>query len=221
MPGKLIWDDIGQKLFETGVDHGVFYSVEENAYVKGEVWNGLTGVTETPSGAEPTPQYADNIKYLNLISAEDFGLTIEAFTYPDGFGLVDGSAQATTGVTIYQQDRKTFGFSYRTMVGNDTVGQAFGYKLHLAYGCLPSPSERAYTTINDSPEGTSLSWEITTTPVPVTGFKPTALLVIDSTKADKTKLAALEEILYGSDATDARMPLPDEVITLLTPEPAG
>ncbi len=214
---RIIWDNIGEKIYETGTDHGVLYITgDTGAYGKGVAWNGLTAVTESPSGAEPQPQYADNIKYLNLISAEDFGLTIEAFTYPEEFAVCDGSEELTPGVMIGQQNRKTFGFSYRSMMGNDTDGQTFGYKLHLVYGCLASPSEKAYTTINESPEAINFSWEVTTTPVPVTGYKPTALLTIDSTKVtDKVKLAALETILYGSADEDPRMPLPDEVLTLI------
>ncbi len=209
---RIIWDNIGEKTYETGTDHGVLYPGAN--YSGGVPWNGLTGVTESPSGAEPQPQYADNIKYLNIISAEDFGITIEAFTYPEEFAICDGSAAIAEGVIIGQQERKPFGFSYRTMIGNDEVGQGYGYKLHLIYNCLASPSEKAYTTINESPEAITFSWEVTTTPIPVTGYKPSAQLTIDSTKADKTKLTALEAILYG-DEDDARMPLPDEIITLL------
>ncbi len=210
---KLVWDQIGEKLFETGVDHGVLYPGAN--YSGGVVWNGLTAVTESPTGAEATPQYADNIKYLNLISAEEYGATIEAFTYPEEFGLCDGSAELAQGVYIGQQARKPFGFSFRSMIGNDTDGQNHGYKIHLIYGALASPSERNYTTINDSPEASAMSWEITTTPVPVTGFKPTSTVIVDSTKTDAVKLAAFETILYGTTEEEPRMPLPDEVATLL------
>ncbi len=214
---QITWDNVGDKIYETGTDHGVLYAGA--GYTEGVAWNGLTGVTESPSGAEPQPQYADNIKYLNIISAEDFGLTIEAFTYPDEFAVCDGSAELTPGVMIGQQDRKTFGFSYRTQIGNDSVGQNFGYKLHLIYGCVASPSEKAYTTINESPEAITFSWEVTTTPVPVTGYKPAAQLTINSTEFTssemKTKLTALETILYGTAEAEPRMPLPDEVLTLL------
>lgn len=213
---KLEWDASGQKTYETGVDHAVLYRYTQSTkkYDKPSVWNGITSITESPSGAEPNPQYADNIKYLNLISAEDFGGTIEAFTYPDKFGLCDGSAELAKGVTIGQQDRKVFGLSYRTKVGNDTVGQDYGYKLHLVYGCQASTSERSYNTINDSPEANTFSWEFTTTPVNVDGHKPTAILTIDSTKLDedgKTKLEDLEKKLYGTEDDEPYLPLPDEV----------
>jgi hypothetical protein len=212
----IVWDDTGKRFYETGVDHGVLYVRDDaGAYPKGVAWNGLTALNEAPSGAEASPQYADNIKYLNLVSVEEFGATIEAFTYPDEFGECDGSAELTTGVSIGQQSRKTFGLSYRTKLGNDTVGDDYGYKLHLIYGALAAPSEKSYSTVNDSPEAATLSWEITTTPVPVTGAKPTAALTIDSTKVDKTKLAAFEKILYGDTDVEARLPLPDEVKTLL------
>ncbi len=215
---RIIWDNIGEKFYETGTDHGVLYPGAN--YSKGVPWNGLTGVTESPSGAEPQPQYADNIKYLNIISAEDFGITIEAFTYPEEFAICDGSAAIADGVIIGQQERKPFGFSYRTMIGNDVDGQSHGYKLHMIYNCLASPSDKAYTTINESPEAITFSWEVTTTPIPVTGYKPSAQLVIDSTKVtDPTKLTALEAILYG-DEDEPRMPLPDEILTLLG-GPAG
>lgn len=221
----LVWDATGEKRYETGVDHGVLYpeagTSPTEAYTGGVVWNGLTGVTESPSGAEATPQYADNIKYLNLISAEDYGMTVEAFTYPDEFAVCDGSVELATGVNAYQQARKGFGFSFRTMIGDDVSGQDAGYKLHLCYGCLASPSEKAYVTINDSPEAIAFSWEFTTTPVNVTGYRPTALITIDSTKADKELLAALEVVLYGSESEGAVLPTPDEVVRLLTPAPAG
>lgn len=214
---KLEWDKIGEHFYETGVDKGVHYTLdpETKTYKNGVAWNGLTAVNESPSGAEANPQYADNIKYLNLFSAEEFGATIEAFTYPDEFAECDGSAQIAKGVSIGQQTRKTFGFSYQTKIGNDVVGQDYGYKIHLVYGCMASPSEKNNQTINDSPEAATMSWEITTTPVSVTGFKPTSHVVIDSTKCDAEKLAALEAILYGSDTEEPRMPLPDEIKTIV------
>lgn len=213
---KLVWDKTGERLYETGVDHGVLYPVQAGGlYNKGVAWNGLTAVTESPSGAEANPLYADNIKYLNLISAEEFGATIEAYTYPDEFAECDGSAVIATGVHIGQQARKTFGLSYRTVLGNDVDNNDYGYKLHLIYGAVAAPSEKGYSTINDSPEAITFSWEVTTTPVNVTGFKPTASVTIDSTKVDAEKLAALEAILYGSDEEEARLPLPDEIITIM------
>lgn len=219
---KLVWDKTGERLYETGVDRGVLYPIASGAYSKGVAWNGLTGVTESPSGAEATALYADNIKYLNLLSTEEFGATIEAYTYPDEFAECDGSASLTTGVSIGQQPRKVFGFSYRTVLGSDSEGSAHGYKIHLIYGATAAPSEKAYATVNDSPEAITFSWEVSTTPVNVTGFKPTASIVIDSTKCDAAKLKAFEGILYGTDAAtgggtgvDARLPLPDEVKTLL------
>lgn len=227
---KIVWDATGQRLFETGVDHGVLYPIQDGGlYNKGVAWNGLTAVNESPSGAEATDLYADNIKYLSMRSAETFGATVEAYTYPDEFAECDGSAVLATGVTIGQQSRKIFGLCYRTLVGNDVEGQDYGYKLHLIYGATASPSERAYATVNDSPEAITFSWELSTTPVNVTGFKPTACITIDSTKADPTCLAALEEVLYGKDATgvdtndgvEPRLPLPDEVKTLMTPAGVG
>lgn len=213
---RLVWDQTGQKTYETGVKQGVLYPQGEGgAYPKGYAWNGLTGVTESPSGAESNPLYADDIKYLNLISAEEFGATIEAYTYPDEFAECDGSAEIAPGVTIGQQARKTFGMAYKTTFGNDVDGNEHGYKLHLIYGALATPSEKAYATINDSPEAITFSWEVTTTPVAVEGFKPTASLTIDSTKVDKDKLTALEDILYGKDLVEARLPLPNEVATLM------
>lgn len=216
---KLVWDKTGERLYETGVKQGVLYPMDANgAYPKGVAWNGLTNVTESPSGAEATALYADDIKYLNLMSNEEFGGTIEAYTYPDEFAECDGSASLATGVYIGQQARKTFGFCYRTTIGNDVESNAHGYKLHLVYGALASPSEKAYATINDSPEAITFSWEFSTTPVNVTGFKPTACLTIDSTKVDAEKLAALEKILYGDDtgeAATARLPLPDEVAQVM------
>ncbi len=212
---KLIWDNTGERFYETGVKQGVLYPVDEKGkYSSGVAWNGLTAVSESPSGAEPTPLYADDIKYLNLMSAEEFGATIEAYTYPDEFAECDGSAVVAPGVTIGQQKRRTFGLSYRTTLGNDVEGSDYGYKLHLIYGCLAAPSEKGYSTINDDPEAITLSWEVTTTPVVVPGFKPTASLTIDSTKIDKTKLEVLENILYGSESEEPRLPLPAEVIEL-------
>lgn len=211
----LTWDAIGERLYETGVDHGVLYIPNvSGVYATGVAWNGLTTVTESPSGAEPSPQYADNIKYLNLISAEEFGGTIEAFTYPEEFGQCDGTALPAPGVALGQQGRKMFGLCYRTKVGNDVDGLDYGYKLHLLYGCQAAPSEKAYATINDSPEAISFSWEVTTTPVPVTDYKPTSLIVIDSTVVDPTDLKALEDLLYGAAAVEAALPTPDAVIAL-------
>lgn len=214
---KLIWDATGERVYETGVRNGVLYPMVDGAYPKGVVWNGLTAVTESPSGAESTPLYADDIKYLNLISAEEFGATVEAYTYPEEFAECDGSATLVKGVTIGQQPRKTFGMSYRTVIGNDVNNESHGYKLHLIYGAVATPSEKAYSTINDSPEAITFSWELTTTPVNVTGFKPTACLTIDSTKVNKEKLTALEDILYGTQEAEARLPLPDEIATLMNP----
>ena len=214
---KLVWDKSGERFYETGVNKGVLYPLAEDGYTKGVAWNGLTAVTESPSGAEATPLYADNIKYLNLMSAEEFGATIEAYTYPDEFGECNGEASLVAGVSIGQQTRKTFGMAYQTKIGND-VNADLGYKIHLIYGALAAPSEKAYATVNDSPEAITFSWEITTTPVEVTGFKPTASLVIDSTKVDAEKLAALEAILYGTDEAEARLPLPDEVLSTINGE---
>ena len=222
---KIKWDAAGEHLFETGVKNGVLYRQNASGvYDEGYAWNGLISISESPSGAEATPLYADDIKYLNLMSAEDFGATIEAYTYPDAFAECDGSASLAKGVTIGQQARKPFGLCYRTTIGNDTDGNDHGYKLHIIYGCLASPSERSYSTINDSPEAITFSWEIKTTPVAVTGAKPTACLTIDSTKVDTSKLSALEVILYGKDPTSERgedgvaprLPLPDEIKTLFT-----
>lgn len=220
---RIVWDNVGERFYETGVDRGVLYVQQEGAYPSGVAWNGLTAVTESPSGAEANPQYADNIKYLNLISAEEFGATIEAFTYPDEFAACDGSVEPVEGVILGQQARKAFGLAYRTLVGNDTEGQDHGYKLHLVYNAMAAPSEKAYATVNDSPEAITFSWEVTTTPVPVTDYKPTASITIDSRTVDATKLTALEDILYGSEGqTGPRLPLPNEIITLLTPtQPAG
>ena len=213
---KLVWDATGERKYETGVRNGVLYVMGEGGtYPKGVAWNGLTAVTESPSGAEATALYADDTKYLNLISAEEFGATIEAYTYPDEFAECDGSATLAAGVTIGQQPRKTFGMSYRTVYGNDVDNESHGYKLHLIYGAVAAPSEKAYATINDSPEAITFSWEVKTTPVNVTGHKPTASLTIDSTKVDQAKLAKIEEILYGTESVEARLPLPDEIIQIL------
>lgn len=216
------WDESGQRLYETGVDHGVLYPVDNNGtYSKGYAWNGISAVTESPSGAEATPIWADNMKYLNIYSAEEYGATLEAYTYPDEFMECDGSKEIAPGVYAGQQQRKVFGLSYRTKIGNDLQGDSYGYKIHLIYGCMASPSERAYNTTNDSPEASALSWEITTTPINVSGMRATSQLTIDSTKVDATKLAALEQILYGTpadgstEAVDARLPLPDEIAELL------
>ena len=214
---KLTWDNTGERIFETGVKQGVLYPIQSDGkYSKGVAWNGLTAVTESPSGAEATALYADDIKYLNLLSNEEFGATIEAYTYPDEFAECDGSAELATGVMIGQQKRKTFGLCYRTTIGNDVEGNDYGYKLHLVYGCLAAPSEKGYSTINDNPDAITFSWEVSTTPVNVEGFKPTSQITIDSTKADPTKLAALEAVLYGSAETEAKLPLPDEVATLMS-----
>ena len=216
---KLKWDQTGEKFYETGVKNGVLYLLNESGqYNTGVAWNGLTAVTESPSGAEATKLYADDTNYVSLYSAEVFGATVEAYTYPPEFEACDGTSQLTKGVTIGQQDRSTFGMCYRTTIGNDVAGNDYGYKLHLIYGAKASPSEKAYNTINDSPEAITFSWELTTTPVTVNGFKPTASITIDSTKADRTKLAALEDILYGKDGepgSEARLPLPDEIKTLM------
>ena len=214
---KLVWDNTGERQYETGLKKGVLYPIDESGvYSKGFAWNGLTAVTESPSGAESNPLYADDIKYLDLRSVEEFGGTIEAYMYPDEFAECDGSAELVAGVKIGQQKRKMFGLCYRTIVGNDVKGDDYGYKLHLVYGALASPSERAFATVNDSPEAVTMSWEFTTTPVSVKGFRPTAHLEIDSNKANPEKLAALEVILYGTEEAEARLPLPDEIATLMT-----
>lgn len=215
---KIVWDQVGDRLYETGVKNGVLYPQTNGTYPLGVAWNGLTAVTESPSGAEPTPLYADDIKYLNLMSNEELGGTIEAYTYPDEFAECDGSAELGDGVFIGQQTRKLFGLCYRTVLGNDTELDNHGYKLHIVYGCLASPSEKSYSTINDSPEPITMSWEFSTTPVEVTGHKPTASITIDSTKANPEKLAALEAILYGSESEEPRLPLPDEIKTLMSTE---
>lgn len=213
---KLVWDNTAERLYETGVKYGVLYTRDETgAYTNGVVWNGLTAVTESPSGAEATALYADDIKYLNLMSAEEFAATVEAYMYPDEFAALDGTAEVAQGVRIGQQARGTFGLCYRTTLGNDVKGNDYGYKLHMIYGASASPSEKAYSTINDSPEAITFSWEMTTTPVNVKGHKPTATVVIDSTKVNADKLAALEEILYGSETAEPRLPLPDEIVTLM------
>lgn len=220
---KLVWDEVGKRLYETGVDHGVLYRYNGTGgvgkslvpYSGGVPWDGLITVTESPSGAEPSPLWADNIKYLNLMSAEEFGATIEAYIYPDEFAVCDGSAEIAPGVMIGQQKRETFGMCYRTKIGNDTEGADHGYKLHLIYGCLAAPSEKGYTSINDSPDAITFSWEVSTTPVNVEGFEPTASLTIDSTKVAPEKLTALEAILYGGDEAEPRLPLPDEVVALV------
>ena len=213
---KIKWDETGEKIYETGVKYGVLYLPNETGqYVKGVAWNGLTAVTESPSGAESTPLYADDIKYVELQSAEDFGATLECYTYPDEFAECDGSAEVAPGVIIGQQNRKTFGLCYRTTLGNDVKGNEYGYKLHLIYGAKASPSEKSYSTINDSPEAITFSYEITTTPVNVTGYKPTACLTINSTKVEAGKMQQLEALLYGAESAEAKLPLPDEVINLL------
>ena len=227
---RLEWDKTGERFYETGVDHVVLYPTDATgAYAAGVAWNGVTAATESPSGAEANPQYADNIKYLNLISAEDYGMTLEALTYPDEFAVCDGSAEPVVGLTIGQQKRRQFGLAYRTRVGNDVAGDSLGYKLHIVYNCLAAPSERAYQTVNDSPEPAAFSWEITTTPVAINatdaegnGYNPTALLILDSTKIAKEKMAAVETLLYGTNAvadgepgTDPKLPTPDEIINIL------
>lgn len=213
---KLTWDDTGKKIYETGVDRGVLYPITTGAtYGAGVPWNGLTAVNESPSGAESNPQYADNIKYLDLASAEEFGFTIEAFTYPVEFEECDGSVQLAEGVTVGQQTRKMFGFSYRSLVGNDTQGTDYGYKIHLVYGCKASPSEKSRSTVNDSPEAITFSWEITTTPVNVNGHKPTSHLIVDTTVAEAGKVTTLETKLYGDDSSGTPgLPTPDEVYTM-------
>jgi len=211
----LTWDQVGERVYETGVDHGVLYVPDvTGVYDTGFSWNGLVSVQETPTGAEPNAQYADNIKYLNLISAEEFGATLEAFTYPPEFNQFDGVATPEPGVYVGQQARKLFGLSYRTRIGNDLEGDDYGYKLHLVYGCQATPSEKAFNTVNDSPEAITFSWEISTTPAPVTGLRPTSIITIDSTVAAPLDLTALETLLYGAVATDPALPTPDEVIAI-------
>ena len=214
----ITWDETGKRFYETGVDHGVLYPISEaGKYTPGVAWNGLTALTETPEGAEIEDLYADTIKYLSLLSAETFGGTIEAYTYPDEFMECDGSKELSAGVVAYQQTRKTFGLCYRTVLGNDVDGNDKGYKLHLIYGCKASVSERAYSTINDSPEAITFSWEFKSTPVTVSkaGFKPTSCIIIDSTKVAKEKMTLLENTLYGDVSTDAELPLPDEVLSII------
>lgn len=214
---KLVWDRTGERYYETGVRQGVLYPMDTSGtYPKGVAWNGLTAVTESPSGAEATPLYADDIKYLNLMSAEEFGATIEAYTYPDEFAACNGEAELVPGVTIGQQARQAFGMSYRTVIGNDVDGESHGYKLHLIYGALAAPSEKGYSTINDSPDAITFSWEISTTPVSVDNFKPTASITINSTKVNAEKLAALEKVLYGDTDVEPRLPLPNEVAQIMT-----
>lgn len=213
---KLVWDNVGERFYETGVKNCALYLQNtDGSYPKGVAWNGISAINESPSGAEASPIYADDTKYLNLISNEELSASIEAYTYPDEFAECDGSAEIATGITIGQQPRKAFGLAYKTTLGNDIVGNEYGYKLHLLYGCKAAPSEKAYSTINDSPEAITFSWEISTTPVNVKGFKPTSNLTIDSSKVDPEKLAALEAILFGSESAEARLPLPDEIITLV------
>ena len=226
MPQKLVWDQTGDRLYETGVDKVVLYPAVSGAYPKGVAWNGITSVTQSPSGAEATPLYADDMKYLNLYSTEEFGATIEAYTYPDEFAECDGTAELGkgTGVFVGQQPRKPFGMAYKTIVGNDVANNKHGYKIHLIYGAMASPSEKAYATVNDSPEAITFSWELTTTPVSVAGFEPTAYLEIDSTKVDESKkknLDKLETILFGSETESARLPLPDEIKTIMTETISG
>lgn len=213
---RLIWDEVGQRFFETGVKNGVLY-VQDNdgSYKNGVVWNGLTAVTESPSGAEETPLYADDVKYLTLRSAEEFGATVEAYTYPEEFEQCDGSASIADGVTIGQQARRAFGLCYRTSVGNDIQGQNYSYKLHLIYGCTVAPSEKSYSTINDNPEAITFSWELSTVPVPVDGFSPTASLVIDASKVDEGKMQLLENALFGDESNEAKLLLPNEIMELL------
>lgn len=220
---RIVWDEAGKHYYETGVKNGVLYpQASGGSYPLGVAWNGLTSVTESPSGAEPNPMYADNIKYLNLMSAEEYGATIEAFTYPDEFAECDGSAEVASGVIAGQQTRKTFGLCYKTILGNDEDGNDYGYKLHIIYGGLAAPTEKGYSTINDSPEAITFSWEISTTPVEITGFKPSASLVIDSTKSNAAKLAQLEDILYGTTGVSPRLPLPDEIVAVMsTPAPSA
>lgn len=220
MPPLLAWDQAGERLFETGVDRGVLYIPDVNGdFTDGVAWNGLTSVSESPTGAEANPQYADNIKYLNLVSKEEFEATIEAFTYPDEFAQFDGAAEVQPGVHIGQQNRTPFGLCYRTLIGNDLEGTDLGYKLHIVYNCLATPTEKEYGTVNETPEAITFSWELTTTPVSVTGYSPTATVVIDSTKVEAADLTALEVILYGDDVTPTqpRLPFPDELVTLMAP----
>ena len=215
---KITWDKSGERYYETGVKRGVLYVMDKGAYGNGVAWNGLTAVTESPSGAEASPMYADDIKYLNLYSAEEFAATVEAYTYPDEFAECDGSAEIAPGVTIGQQKRKTFGMCYTTVLGNETDGNDYGYKIHIIYGANAAPSEKAYATINDSPEAITFSWELSTTPVEVVGHKPTASLTIDSTKTTPEKMKAIEDILYGTESQEPRLPLPSEIAEVLKSE---
>ena len=213
---KLVWDEVGKRTYETGVDKGVLYVQDaEGAYGKGVAWNGLTAVNESPSGAEPTPLYADNIKYLELTSKEEYGATIEAYTYPDEFEACDGSAEIGEGVVIGQQSRKVFGLCYRTVKGNDVKNNDYGYKIHLVYGCKAKPAQKNYQTINDSPEAITFSWEVSTTPVEVEGFKATATVTIDSTKVTAEKLKAIEEALYGTESVEPKLLLPNEILAIV------
>lgn len=217
---KIVWDEVGKRYYETGVSQGVLYTQDTTGeYSKGVAWNGLITVNESPSGAEPTPLYADDIKYLNLMSAEEFGASIEAYTYPEEFALCDGTQELTTGITIGQQMRKPFGLSYKTKIGNDIDGVDHGYKLHLIYGALASPTQKSYSTINDNPDAITFSWDVKTTPVAVTGMKPTATIVIDSTKIEKANLEALEKVLFGDAEEEPRLPLPDEILQLAGGKP--
>ena len=213
---KLVWDASGEHFYETGVDHVVLYTLDgNNAYSTGVAWNGVSSISESPSGGDPNPIWADNVKYLNLRAAEEFGATIECYQYPEEFSACNGEAIPDTGITIGQQSRKTFGLSYRTIIGNDAQGNDYGYKLHLVYGCTASPSEKSYQTVNDSPEAGAFSFEMTTVPVAIPGYKNTALITIDSTKVDGTSLAALEALLYGGENTTASLPNPETVLTTL------
>ena len=214
---KLVWDETGKRLYETGVSKGVLYvQADDGTYGNGVAWNGLTAVNESPSGAEATPLYADDIKYLELTSTEEYGASIEAYTYPEEFEQCDGSAELGVGVTIGQQPRKAFGFCYRTLIGNDVKNNDYGYKIHIVYGAKAAPSEKAYQTVNDSPEAITFSWELTTTPVNVAGHKPTACVTIDGTKVDAAKLTSIEEALYGSDTKEPKLLLPDEIAAIIT-----
>lgn len=217
---QIVWDKIGEHLYETGVDHVAIYELVGGEYTKGQAWNGVSSITENKSGAEQTPLYADNIKYLNLVSLEEYGLTVECYTYPELFEKYNGMNSPTPGVVIGQQSRGTFGLSFRTLIGNDEKGDSYGYKLHLVYGCQASPSEESNSTVNDSPEAKTMSFEIATTPVPVdqSNLRNTSCITVDSTKVDGTKLKALETMLYGSEETEGKMPLPAALITMMTPE---
>ena len=212
---KLVWDQTGEREFETGVSKGVLYVAEGGDYPKGEAWNGLSKVSESPEGADATAVYANNKKYLNLVADEQYKATISAFMYPDGFKECNGESSLGKGVTIGQQKRKSFGFSYQTLIGNDTDGTDHGYKIHLVYGCTAAPSSIDHSSVNESPEATEMSWEISTVPVDVPGFKPTATLVINSTETDAATLKKIEDLLYGTEEAEARLPLPAEIITIL------